>query len=182
MKQLPDIALLELIQVADDRAAFDELYRRYWRKLYMAAYAKLQNDADAKDCLQDVFVALWHKRKEINIHSSADAYLYMALKYRVLNLIRSRSNYGRHLDLFAAIPPGAMQAADDRLALQEIQQLIRTAIAEMPEKMREIYVLSRQQNLSIADMAQQLGLSIQTVKNQLSNALRRIKAKLSGQT
>lgn len=179
MKQLPDTALLERMQVADDKAAFDELYHRHWQRLFEAAWLLLGEEADAKDCLQEVFVAFWHKRKELSIRLSVDAYLFGALKYRVLNLFRSRNNYQKHLDLLAAIPPQHLQAADEHLAIQEIQTIVHHTIAAMPEKMREIYLLSRQQQLRIADMAAQLGLSEQTVKNQLSSALKRLKEKLA---
>lgn len=70
MKQYSDIMLLKRIQLMDDNAAFNELYRRHWEKRYIAAYTRLQNEADAKDCLQEVFVSLWHKRKTVVIRES----------------------------------------------------------------------------------------------------------------
>ncbi|PSL46201.1 RNA polymerase sigma-70 factor (ECF subfamily) [Chitinophaga niastensis] len=177
---LPDTALLERMQLLDDKAAFDELYHRYWEKLYIAAYARLQNDADAKDCLQEVFVSLWHKRKEIVIRQQLDAYLFISLKYRVLNHLRNNNNYQKHLDIFGAIPAGLLPSADDHLFLSEIQGIIAATIADMPEKMREIYLLSRRDGLSVQETADKLGISAQTVKNQLSNALKRLKDRLSG--
>ncbi|WP_161964015.1 RNA polymerase sigma factor [Chitinophaga flava] len=179
MKQLPDTALLERMQAYNDKAAFDELYRRYWEQLYIAAYARLQQDADAKDCLQEVFVSLWNKRRELQIQGPLGPYLHVALKYRILNHLRSNHNYQKHLDLFAAVPPAVFSRADDRLVLAEIQQIIQQTINAMPEKMREIYILSRQEQLSVREMADQLGVSQQTVKNQVSTALKRLKDALA---
>jgi RNA polymerase sigma-70 factor (family 1) len=175
---LPDIALLERMQLLDDKAAFDELYHRYWERLYIAAYARLQNDADAKDCLQEVFVALWHKRKEIVIREQLDAYLFVSLKYRVLNYLRHHHNYQKHLDIFADFPVPVLPSADDHLFLAEIQQVITNTIADMPEKMKEVYLLSRRDGLSVQETANQLGISPQTVKNQLTTALKRLKDQL----
>lgn len=180
MKHLPDTALLERMQAYNDRAAFDELYHRYWEQLYVAAYARLQQEADAKDCLQEVFVALWHKRRELRIEGPLGPYLHVALKYRVLNHLRSHLNYQKHLDIFSAIPPAVFDRADDRLALAEIQQVIEQTIAALPEKTRQAYVLSRQEQLTIREMADRLGVSQQTVKNQLTTALKRLKDALSG--
>ncbi|QJB37211.1 RNA polymerase sigma-70 factor [Chitinophaga oryzae] len=180
MKHLPDTALLERMQAYNDRAAFDELYHRYWEQLYMAAYARLQQEADAKDCLQEVFVALWHKRRELRIEGPLGPYLHVALKYRVLNHLRSHLNYQKHLDIFSAIPPAIFDRADDRLALAEIQQIIAQTVAALPEKTRQVYILSRQEQLSVREMADQLGVSQQTVKNQLTTALKRLKDALAG--
>ncbi|WP_235938099.1 RNA polymerase sigma factor [Chitinophaga solisilvae] len=177
--QVPDTALLERMRAYDDKAAFDELYRRYWEQLYIAAYARLQNDADAKDCLQEVFVSLWRKRRELQIREQLPAYLHVALKYRILNHFRSHQHYQKHLDIFAALPPAVLTRTDDRLVMAEIQQLIAAAVADMPEKMQQVYLLSRQDNLSVREMAAQLGISEQTVKNQLSNALKRLRDRLA---
>jgi RNA polymerase sigma-70 factor (ECF subfamily) len=176
---LPDTALLERMQLLDDKAAFDELYHRYWEKLYIAAYARLQNDADAKDCLQEVFVALWHKRKDIVIRQQLDAYLFISLKYRVLNHLRYHHNYQKHLDIFADFPMPVLPSADDHLFLTEIQGVIAATIADMPEKMQEVYLLSRRDGLSVQETATRLGISPQTVKNQLTTALKRLKDKLA---
>jgi RNA polymerase sigma-70 factor (ECF subfamily) len=175
---LQDTALLERMQLLDDKAAFDELYHRYWEPLYMAAYARLQNEADAKDCLQEVFVALWHKRKEIVIRQQLDAYLFISLKYRVLNHLRNNNTYQKHLDIFADFPLPFLPSADDHLTLTEIQEVIADTIAAMPEKMKAVYLLSRRDGLSVQETATQLGISPQTVKNQLTTALKRLKDKL----
>ncbi|MFX1705174.1 sigma-70 family RNA polymerase sigma factor [Chitinophaga sp. CC14] len=175
---LQDTALLERMQLLDDKAAFDELYHRYWEPLYMAAYARLQNEADAKDCLQEVFVALWHKRKEIVIRQRLDAYLFISLKYRVLNHLRNNNTYQKHLDIFADFPLPFLPSADDHLTLTEIQQIIADTVAGMPEKMKAVYLLSRRDGLSVQETATQLGISPQTVKNQLTTAVKRLKDKL----
>lgn len=175
---LQDTALLERVQLLDDKAAFDELYHRYWEPLYMAAYARLQNEADAKDCLQEVFVALWHKRKEIVIREKLDAYLFISLKYRVLNHLRSHHNYQKHLDAFADFPLPFLPSADAHLSLTEMQELIADTIADMPDKMKAVYLLSRRDGLSVQETATQLGISQQTVKNQLTTALKRLRDRL----
>ena len=175
---LSDSALLERMQLLDDRAAFDELYHRYWERLYIAAYARLKNEADAKDCLQEVFVALWHKRKAIVIREQLDAYLFVSLKYRVLNHLRNHNNYLKHLDVFSAFPHPILPSADDHLFLAEIQQVISNTIADMPGKMKEVYLLSRRDGLSVQETATRLGISQQTVKNQLTSALKRLKERL----
>ncbi|RAJ80177.1 RNA polymerase sigma-70 factor (ECF subfamily) [Chitinophaga dinghuensis] len=179
MKQLPDTALLERMRVHDDKAAFDELYHRYWEQLYTAAYARLQQDADAKDCVQDVFIALWQKRKDLDIREQLSAYLHVALKYRVFNHFRNSSTYQKHLDVFADIPVSPLLKTDGPLLLNEMQRMIAATVAAMPQRMRDIYLLNRRDFRSIDDIASQLALSRQTVKNQLGLALSRIREQLS---
>ncbi|MBV8255986.1 MAG: sigma-70 family RNA polymerase sigma factor [Chitinophaga sp.] len=178
MKQLPDTALWERMRVYDDKAAFDELYHRYWEQLYTAAYARLQQDADAKDCVQDVFIALWQKRKDLAIREQLSAYLHVALKYRVFNHFRNTTTYQKHLDVFADIPLSPLLKADGPLLLNEMQRIIAATVAAMPPRMRDIYLLNHRDFRSIDDIATQLALSRQTVKNQLGLALSRIREQL----
>ncbi|MFB6456453.1 RNA polymerase sigma factor [Chitinophaga sp. Hz27] len=174
-----DTALWERMRVYDDKAAFDELYHRYWEQLYKAAYARLQQDADAKDCVQDVFIALWQKRKDLAIREQFAAYLHVALKNRVFNHFRNTSTYQKRLDIFADHPLAQLFQADGPLLLNEMQCIIAATVAAMPQRMRDIYFLNRRDFLSIDDIATQLNLSRQTVKNQLTLALGRIREQLS---
>ncbi|NIG56770.1 sigma-70 family RNA polymerase sigma factor [Chitinophaga sp. Cy-1792] len=178
MDRLPDIVLWERMRVQDDKAAFDELYHRYWEQLYIAAYARLHQDADAKDCVQDVFIALWQKRKDLVIREQFAAYLHVALKNRVFNHFRHSTTYQQRLDIFADIVVSPLFKADGPLLLNEMQRIIAATVAAMPQRMQDIYLLNRRDFLSIDDIATRLGISRQTVKNQLTLALGRIREQL----
>src|SRR5690606_39619717 len=81
-----DSDLLELIR-NDDREAFNEIYDRYWLKLYKTARRKINSTDTAEDMVQDVFFSFWKKRKVLAIHHSLSAYFGAAIQYKIINHI-----------------------------------------------------------------------------------------------
>lgn len=62
-----------------DRSAFEEIYLKYWGKLYSAVYKRVRNAEVAEEIVQDFFVYLWEKRKTFVIHTSFEAYIHTAI-------------------------------------------------------------------------------------------------------
>jgi RNA polymerase sigma-70 factor (family 1) len=155
--------------------AFDLLFERYWKKLYTAAYARLKNEEEAQDCVQEIFVSLWAKKRELTIPLSIQAYLHTAVKNKVFNLMHARQIRDRHYLLYGKEFDDADTSANLHIEEEELTTIIRHEIAAMPEQMRKIYLLSREADLSGSEIAALLHLSHQTVRNQISTALKRIR-------
>src|ERR1700742_4123716 len=81
-----------------DRRAFDEIYRRYSRDLFLRAYQKTGVREVSEDILQDVFTALWVRRSEIEVRGSLGAYLQGMLDNKVVDHYRQVCMYLKHLD------------------------------------------------------------------------------------
>lgn len=172
-----DTELTSLLKLRD-RAAYTEIYRRYTGVLYNHAFLKLQDREEAKDVVQEMFVALWLKCERISINTTLSGYLYSAVRNRILNIISHKqveSSYIVSLQKFA----GKFESITDyRVRERELGVLIEKEIACLPSKMREVFELSRKANLSHKQIASQLDLSEKTVKNQVNNALKVLKLKL----
>ena len=67
---------------------------------------------------------------------------------------------------------------EDNLIAKELSATIEGEIRELPKKMQEVFILSRQQNLSVNEISETLNITPRTVKNQLSNALKILRTKL----
>lgn len=176
-KQLKDRELIENIRQGDS-SSFDELFNRYWEVLFAAAYARLNNKEEAKDCVQEIFLTLWEKREQLPIPDAVGGYLFTSLKNRILNLFRSQKVKERYIHLQKSKTDEAGENVDELLEYKEFSRMIDNEIHSLPEKMREIFLLSRKQGLSIEEIASQLSLSPQTVKNQISSALKRLRVRL----
>ena len=99
---LSDSELLNSMIEGDD-CAFQEIYRRYWYKLYMATKRKLIFEEDAQEIVQDIFVDLWERRSQVQI-KELSSFLFSAVKYSILNHIRTRIVRERYsLDSFLVI-------------------------------------------------------------------------------
>jgi RNA polymerase sigma-70 factor (family 1) len=171
---LSDERLIALIQ-ENDLAAFERIYNKYWSKLYLSAYNILRDRQVSEDVTQEVLVNLWMKRANLQL-TSLNAYLYTSVRYQVFNVIRSgkvRADlFNRLEELFSN------NSGEDILSQKDINRLLEQGIAELPEKCRQIFVMSRKEHLSTKEIAERLGIAPKTVENQLTVALNRLRKTL----
>ena len=172
-----DQKLISLLK-DNSQVAYTKIYDRYQGLLYIYACKITKDENEAEDIVQEVFFYLWDKRNTINFDSSLSSYLYTAVRYKFFNLLdhkKIRANYIESFQDFMSM--GSVQA-DYRLRERDLAQLIEKEIALLPPKMREIFELSRKQQLSHKEIAQKLNISEKTVKNQVNGALKQLRGKL----
>ena len=171
---LTDERLIALIQ-ENNLAAFERIYNKYWSKLYLSAYNILRDRQVSEDVTQEVLVNLWMKRANLRL-TSLNAYLYTAVRYQVFNVIRSgkvRADLFNHLEeLFSN------NGGEDILSQKDINRLLEQGVAELPEKCRQIFIMSRKEHLTTKEIAERLGIAPKTVENQLTVALNRLRKTL----
>ncbi len=157
----------------DDINAFETLFRKYYANLSRYALALVRDAGAAEEIAQDFFSHLWEKRQQLEIKQAVSSYFYQAVRNRCLNHFRR----SKRLDVLDdGLPLPAVPEPD--IAFQDLQQALRQAIAGLPERCREIFLLSREQNLSYREIAEKLHLSIKTVENQISIALEKLRKEL----
>lgn len=167
---LTDAQLFQRVK-QDDIKAFEELYNRYWCDLIDAAYRRLQSRQKAEDIIQDIFVSLYQKRHTRQINISVKAYLYQALKFKVLNVFRdefTRSACRRELFLNENCKTDSAEYCDARELNNRIVQILHS----LPQKCREAFLLSREENLSNKDISMGMNISVSTVEKHIGKALR----------
>ena len=163
----------------DDQAAFTSLYRRYWEPLFITTVKVIGSKEDAADIVQEVFISLWHRRRELSLTSTLAAYLHTSVKYKAIHYIEkdiTRRNYLKVLGDLAEASPAP--SAEVLLHTKEVRELIQSVIRNMPPKMREVYQLSREEHLSHKEIAARLGISDETVKKHIQHALQLLKTAL----
>lgn len=160
-----------------DRQAFNALFDRYWKKLYASAFARLGQEQEAKDCVQDVFIQLWTKRTQLTIPSSVSGYLYTAVKNGVFNKFKAQAVRDAHLQNYIAEFEQSF-ATNNELEKEELDSIISSEIESMPEQMRKVFLLSRYEEMSGSEIADLLDLSHQTVRNHISMALKRLRLQI----
>ncbi len=176
-KSYSDNELIQLI-TSDDHRAYLEIYERYSRQLYVHACKRVGDRDEVKDLLQDVFSALWQNRYSLTPESSLGGYLYATLKYRTIKLIAHQKAKTIYFDSLTALNTHENIHADYCIRENEIGQLIENEIVRLPQKMQEVFRMSRQRYLSHKEIADELGLSEMTVKKHVNNALKVLRQKL----
>ncbi|WP_316747215.1 RNA polymerase sigma-70 factor [Pedobacter gandavensis] len=173
-----DFELTTLLKKGD-LAAYSEIYTRFQGVLYVYACKITKDEDDAEDIVQEVFVYLWEKRFSITINSSISVYLYQAVKYKFMNLLDHKKVRADYIDSFNQFLDQSNYITDHFIRHKEFNKIIEQEIAALPDKMREVFELSRKTDLSRKEIAEKLGLSEKTVKNQISNALKILRSRLT---
>lgn len=168
-----DDQLVDLIKL-DDEAAFQRIYDKYVARLYASAYNLLRDQIASEEIVQELFIQLWIKRHELEI-DNLNSYLYMSVRNRVLMGLRKKK---LELDNAALEFLESNYSSDTLIREKQMNQEIDQAIQELPDKCREIFILSRKEQLSNREIAELMNISVKTVENHITKALHKLRGSL----
>jgi RNA polymerase sigma-70 factor, ECF subfamily len=176
---LQDRRWLEAI-AGGNHDAFQAAFLHYHPWLLRVAYGLLSSNHDAQEVVQDVMLSFWMRRHVVHVRGSLMSYLYVAVKKRAISFIRKRRVAERFAQVVAMrrTPPTA-DAPDATMMTGELNSAITVAIAKLPRKRREIFVLHRYGLMGNTDIATLLGVSTRTVDTQLHRAYNGLRKTLS---
>jgi RNA polymerase sigma-70 factor (ECF subfamily) len=158
------------------------LFRQHYSYVCNIIHKYVGDKSKVEDIAQELFSELWIKRDTILIHTSLVAYLRRMAISRSLNYLRDTRKHDWD-DLESAAdtlqdPMYQSPAAIMQLEMAELRSRIDQAIEGLPEKCRVVFLLSRNDEMSYAEISQQLGISVKTVENQIGKALKLLRLAL----
>lgn len=160
-----------------DKQLFEQLFREYFSPLSNFALSYVNDLDTAKEVVQEVFINLWNKKDSINSDKSVKAYLYTSVKNRCLNYIRDHKKFRSYV-LDVEIEDTELVFENNSISQTEIQAKIQQALNKLPEKCRQVFELSRFEELKYKEIAEKQGISIKTVEVQISKALKILREEL----
>ncbi len=164
------------------RERIEALFREHYSGLcgFVTRYVKSRDIAE--EVVQEVFLRIWEQCEGAGGGTPTRAYLYAAARNQAITILRHERVVARHVARHAspAALPAVHPPADDAAQLDEITRAARQAIAALPERSRLVFLLSREREMSYAEIAAVLGISIKTVEGTMMRALRRLRASLRG--
>lgn len=172
----PDHHLLYLLN-AGERDAFSEIYKRYGSLLYIYAFKLTEDNEDANDIVQEVFLSLLTK-DHIDIKRTLSAYLYSAVRYKAFDLFSHRKVKVNYAESLQAFIDNGDYITDNYIRERELAALVEKEIELLPSKMRLVFESSRKANLSQKQIAEKFNISEKTVKKQINNSIKILKMKL----
>ncbi|MEO8085180.1 MAG: RNA polymerase sigma-70 factor [Bacteroidota bacterium] len=159
-----------------DEKAFEDLFRSLYQPLCKNANMLLNDSDEAEETVQNVFISLWEKRREMEITISIKSYLYKAVRNASLNRIKHSKVRKQYVEEQQYLSPSI--PATEISIQNELQAQIQKAIESLPEQCRLIFKFSRFEELKYSEIAEQLGISIKTVENQMGKALKIMREQL----
>ncbi|SKB28454.1 RNA polymerase sigma-70 factor, ECF subfamily [Parapedobacter luteus] len=168
---------------------FEQLHERFWSVLFRLACKKLGDRDEAYDLLQELFLELWNKRDVFPLHQLSLAWLKKRLWYKLITYFRTQGFQQRHLENFRifmaceqpVVQPGESIDQVFESQFETVMDAIALAVAQMPDRMREVFLLNREQHFTIDEIADHLNLSPNTVRNHLHIAMKRLRKSLEAQ-
>ncbi len=158
-------------------AAFEEIYRRYWYKLFGIAYHQTGVREEAEELVQDVFLSLWRRRSDVII-KHLDLYLTLAIKNQVYDFIKSQISFRKYQEYLVFQGIAQQYGTDEIVNFTELADAVEKVLSHLPEKSAEIFKRSRFENQSVKEIAQGLHLSEKAVEYHITKSLKFLKENL----
>lgn len=170
-----DEALVARIR-AGDHAAFETVFRTYFARLCDFADRYLQSEDTARDVVQDVLCALWADRSRLVVTSTLERYLHGAVRNKALNRLRHMVVEERAAVQLAGPRDLSIDGdVDDSVIANDQAERLARAIAQLPERRREVLLLRWQRGLSYQEIATVTGSTVKAIELQLYRTLRTLR-------
>ncbi len=171
---------------AGDLKVFEMLFNMQYKPLCHFAQRFVFDLDTAREIVQDIFVRIWEKRASLPVNKSLETYLYTSVRNKCLD-------YLKHLNVeyeYEKMRIREIQEYDNNsfntsnqpleaLITEELENAIKTALENLPEKCREIFKLSRYKGLKYREIAEELNISVKTVETQMTRAIYSMRKELS---
>lgn len=172
--KLSDEILWESIS-QDDSRAFAELYNRHWKKLYKTALFYLKDPELAQQILNDVFVTLWTRRQCLKIDSFSN-YLFITTKHHIFKALHTAKPLSvQYIEQYSENYGESINEAESKSNYNDLLQDLDRYLQGLPKRCKEIFWMSRIENMSNQEIASRFGISKRTVENQITYASRHLK-------
>jgi RNA polymerase sigma-70 factor (ECF subfamily) len=156
--------------IEGDPGTFDQIFEKYYRKVYTFSLRNLRNKEDAEGAVQDVFYNLWKDRANLKDIEDIEAWIFTICLNIIRKHFRRLATERKHLSQFTN---QFMDRDDSTVAELEYRDLLEKTgkiIEKLPPSQKNIFLLSRKEAMSNLEISEKLNISVRTVNNQLSRA------------
>lgn len=166
----------------DDARAFNLLFDKYWRLLYKTAYSLTRDQEASKEITHDVFLNIWKRRSQLHIDSFPH-FLLTAIRYQYYNRMRAAKSPIVLVPDYEKFDRTAYRDEyEGRQAETDLTAAIKEYLTQLPNRCREIFLMSRRDHLSNDEIAHHLNISKRTVENQITYALKLLRQTIRSRT
>lgn len=180
MIQLDEDRIVHLCQQIKlgDESAFEEFFTLLQPYIYRFLFRFNCNREIAEDLTQETFIKFWQNRDKLDTSLSPLAYLYRISRNLSLNYsrdVKQTESFGNKTEFLLAFFKNPEKDYEDSCLIDDFQK----AIITLPNRCREIFILSRYHDMSYSEIADTLEIALQTVKNQMNKAIAILRKRLS---
>lgn len=158
-----------------DEHDFNLLFQEHWNSVYHACIKYSGSEQDAQELAQDIFISVWRRRDEINMNNIS-AYLHGAAKLQSLQYLRGKS---RRKVVYSDEEPTIIHHdhPGNKIEYKELYASFSDYCEQLPEPGKQVFLLSREYQLSHKEIAKKMNLSIGMVQYHMGSVLKIIRKK-----
>jgi len=172
-----ELELQLLVRLKEDcEKSYSILFHKYYKDLVLFAGNILHDKFTCEDIVQNVFLKIWNDRHTLFIETSLKSYLLRAVRNSCLDELRHQkviNNYESNV-----LKNTNSYETENYILYSDLHEKLINAIKKLPEKHREVFELSRFEDLKYKEIAQQLNISERTVEDRMSKALMQLRTNL----
>lgn len=169
-----------------DIQSFNRLFNEYHERFIRFAMGYVRERETAEDFVSEAFTAYWENRERLSSGTKPPSYILTIVKNKCLNHLQHQQIQQRvasalrdHTEWVLQTKISTLEACDpDFLFSEEIQQIINSTLRHLPKKTRQIFLLSRNQELSYKEIAERTNLNQKTIEFHISKALQQLRLSL----
>lgn len=162
-----------------ERTAFELLFQFYYPGLVIYATQFAVDRLQAEDIVQNLFVRLWEKRQRVQLVGSLKSYLFTSVRNSCLNTLKHQKVENKYVEQLYDLSEKNLLYQPNLYIASELQEIILGAIDKLPERCREVFVMSRLEQMKNDEIAEKLDLSKRTVETHISHALKILRVELT---
>jgi RNA polymerase sigma-70 factor (ECF subfamily) len=158
--------------------AFELLYKQYHARLFNFCMSILRNRQDAEGMVQEVFIAVWENRGKLDESRSFSGFVFSVAKNKALNRIKKNLSQKVYLEYMQTENHVQQDMVSD-IESRELMDFLLATIQELPDKTKEIFLLSRNEGLTYKQIASRLDITENVVDHEIRKSLKYIRDKLA---
>lgn len=178
--QFDEQSILQRI-ARNDVGGLRALMELYFPILSSFAEKFVRDSLLAQDIAQETFIKIWEHRGSFGHFGALRKFMYVTARNSGLNAVRDRQRAEKRAEQFEMLKQEDDRFAMDEIIYAELMADIHKAVAALPAKMKEVFLLAYVERCSNQEIADRLQLSQQTVRNQKSRALKLVQQRLGGE-
>jgi len=171
------------MRVAEKDKIFEDIYVRYYTRLKRFAREYVVSEEDAENILQDVFLDFWEKREVFLSQVNVIAFLFTSIKNRSIDFLRRKMREQEATNLIQEeymltlqMNLNSLQTLNEHIFTQEeTEEVINRAIAQLPDKCREIFIKNKIEGKRRKEIAAELNISVNTIETQMTIAYKKLR-------
>ena len=162
-----------------DILAFEKVFNHMKEKVFYFALKILRNKENAEEALQETFFKLWESRHKIDVSTDISSYIFSIAHNYSIDILRKSFHESQHKKVFYEVLENAETNTENDISFRELRAEFEKAIDDLPEKRKNIFILSRIKGLSNDEISKSLGISKNTVENQIVTSIKYLRKRLS---